>query len=75
MNYNPIGYRPMRQSIKHWVENGSIYAFKPWVLAQYSSRLGGKIGLVEMPPWSRFEIDQGDDLEICEWIYAREDLY
>jgi len=75
LNYQPVGYRPMRQSVKHYVENGSIYAFKPWVLKTYGTRLGGKIGVVEMPSWSRFEIDQPDDLEICEWIMAREELY
>jgi N-acylneuraminate cytidylyltransferase len=75
INYNPIGYRPMRQSVNHWVENGSIYAFRPWVLEQYNSRLGGKIGLVEMPSWSRFEIDQPDDLDLAEWVLAREDLW
>jgi N-acylneuraminate cytidylyltransferase len=75
LNYNPIGYRPMRQSVRHWVENGAIYAFRPWVLEQYNSRLGGKIGLVEMPPWCRFEVDTLDDLDIVEWIMGREDLY
>lgn len=75
INYNPIGYRPMRQSVRHYIENGAIYAFKPWVLAQYNSRLGGRIGLVEMPPWCRFEIDTVDDLDLVEWIMGREDLY
>jgi len=75
INYNPIGFRPMRQSVKHFVENGAIYAFKPWVLNQYNSRLGGKIGLVEMPAWARIEIDTPDDMDLAEWVMGREDLY
>jgi N-acylneuraminate cytidylyltransferase len=75
VNYNPIGYRPMRQSIKHYVENGAIYVFKPWVLDTYNSRLGGKIGLLEMSSWCRFEIDTREDLELVEWVYGREDLF
>lgn len=75
LNYQPVGYRPMRQSVRHYVENGSIYAFRPWVLEKYGTRLGGKIAVSEMPSWSRFEIDQPDDLEICEWIMGREELY
>lgn len=74
LNYNPLGYRPMRQSVAEWVENGSIYVFRRQILEQYGSRLGGKIGIYEMPMWSRFEIDQKDDLDICEWIMSRENM-
>jgi N-acylneuraminate cytidylyltransferase len=75
LNYQPVGYRPMRQSVRHYVENGSIYCFKTEVLQRYGTRLGGKMGVLEMPYWSRFEIDQPDDLDICEWVFGREDLY
>jgi len=72
VNYGPHGERPMRQD-RHgeYVENGSIYVFRPWVLEQFGQRLGGKIGLYEMPPWTRYEVDTPDDMELCKWIIDR----
>jgi N-acylneuraminate cytidylyltransferase len=69
VNYDPVqGQRPMRQSVKSYVENGSIYVFKPWVLEHFGSRLGGKIGVYEMNRWQSVEVDTEDDLELCKWI-------
>jgi N-acylneuraminate cytidylyltransferase len=34
--------RPRRQDMQpQYVENGSIYIFKPWVLKEFGNRLGG----------------------------------
>ena len=74
LNYDPKGNRPMRQDVSEFVENGSIYAFQTGVLEMYGTRLGGKIGIVEMPRWSRFEIDTPEDLELCEWIMTKKGL-
>ncbi|OGT29317.1 MAG: hypothetical protein A2W28_00155 [Gammaproteobacteria bacterium RBG_16_51_14] len=74
VNYDPMGRRPMRQQVSEFVENGSIYAFQTGVLEMYGTRLGGKIGIVEMPGWSRFEIDTPEDLELCEWIMTKKGL-
>lgn len=75
----PLNYdyraRPVRQyRASEWVENGSIYICKRWVLDELANRLGGKIAIYEMGIWSKFEIDQSDDLDLCEWIMEREDL-
>jgi N-acylneuraminate cytidylyltransferase len=72
INYNPIGLRPMRQAVKEWVENGSIYVFRTEILERYGTRLGGRIGILEMPYWSRFEIDTVEDLKLIEWIKKNE---
>ncbi len=59
--------RPRRQDHeKEYMENGSLYIFKPWVLYEEGNRLGGKISLYPMTPWSSFEIDDHDDWAICE---------
>lgn len=72
MNYDPV-HRPRTQDMEgQFLENGSIYAFRPWVLRQYNSRLGGKIGIYEMDFWSSFEIDTLEDLEICRWILEKQ---
>jgi len=73
----PINYnykaRPMRQvGTCGYAENGSIYISKLHVLRNTGNRLGGKIALYEMPYWSQFEIDEPDDLDLCNWILERE---
>ena len=73
----PINYdyraRPMRQvGVCGYAENGSIYITKLGVLRDTGNRLGGKIAMYEMPYWSQYEIDEPDDLDLCEWILARE---
>ena len=72
----PLNYdyenRPMTQSINNqFVENGSFYLFKPWIIEQNNSRLGGKIELFEMDYWSSFEIDEFEDFELCEYILKK----
>lgn len=70
VNYDPVaGQRPMRQSVKSYIENGSIYVFKRWVFEHHGSRLGGKIGVYVMQSrWSAIEIDDPEDLELARWV-------
>jgi len=61
--------RPRRQDMKHqYIENGSIYVFKPWVLKELNNRLGGKIALYCMSEEASFEIDSQLDLQIVELL-------
>jgi CMP-N,N'-diacetyllegionaminic acid synthase len=46
-----------------YMENGSIYVFKPDVLRKTDNRLGGKIALFEMDASKGFQIDHAADLE------------
>lgn len=69
----PVDYdyrhRPRRQDRQpEYMENGSIYVFKPWVLRRFNNRLGGKIALYVMDGWSSVDINTLRDLELCEWI-------
>jgi N-acylneuraminate cytidylyltransferase len=75
-NPHPLNYdykkRKREQDFeKQYQENGSIYIFKPWVLAKENNRLGGKIVVYEMDYWSSFQIDSPEDVELCEWILQR----
>jgi CMP-N,N'-diacetyllegionaminic acid synthase len=64
--------RPRRQDMEpQYVENGSIYIFKPWVLKQYSNRLGGNISLYPMAESSGIEIDSEIDFELVEFFISR----
>lgn len=70
-NYDPR-HRPRRQEYpREFLENGSIYIFKPSVLRKTGSRLGGRVAVYEMPAWKSFQIDEFDDLNMAEWLMLR----
>ncbi len=59
--------RPRRQDIgEDFIENGSIYVFKPWVLREHNNRLGGKIVVFPQDALSIFQVDEPGDLELLE---------
>lgn len=66
INYD-YRHRPRRQDMNpQYVENGSIYIFKPWVLKELNNRLGGKISIFVMSEVASWEIDSTIDFEIAE---------
>lgn len=68
VNYDP-GRRPRRQEMgPQYMENGSIYVFRPAVLREQRARLGGRIALHVMDPWTGFEVDAPEDLALCAWV-------
>lgn len=46
-----------------FMENGSIYVFRPRVLREFKNRLGGRIALFEMSSDKSFQIDRPEDTE------------
>ena len=61
--------RSRRQLIKtKYHENGSFYIFRPEILRKYKNRLGGKIGYHKMEEYMSFQIDEIDDIKLCEVI-------
>lgn len=76
---NPINYDPqersMRQELKQrYQENGSIYVMKIDVLKEQECRLGGSVGIHEMPEALSFEIDTPTDLKLLEGIARTIDI-
>ncbi len=63
------GRRQDREPI--YLENGSIYVFRPEILKKYDNRLGGKISMFEMPRWKSYEIDTLEDVEICAYYFKK----
>ena len=64
--------RGKRQDRQHeYVENGSIYLFKPEILAKNNNRMGGKIGIYLMDFWQSFEIDEAEDWELLETLFKK----
>lgn len=67
--------RRLRQDIKpQYLENGSIYVFRPELIRRELNRLGGKITIYETAFWKSFQIDDWDDLEICEYYIRKKIL-
>ena len=61
--------RRMRQMIeRRFLENGSFYVFKPWLLRQNNNRLGGKIGMFIMARHKLVQIDEPEDVSFCAII-------
>ena len=59
--------RERRQDVKkQFIENGAFYAFKPELLIKNQNRFGENIGNIEMDKWKIFEIDNLEDMKICE---------
>ena len=64
--------RPRRQDMNpQYMENGSIYLFKPWVLKETGNRLGGKIALYIMSEMAAMEIDSVDDFEMLNFLMSQ----
>ena len=67
--------RKRRQDVqKQYVENGSFYIYKPKLMMGQKNRLCGKIGQYIMKPWTVYEIDSMEDLELCEFLFKKNKL-
>ncbi|MBF0521909.1 MAG: acylneuraminate cytidylyltransferase family protein [Candidatus Omnitrophica bacterium] len=64
--------RMRRQDTKPlYLENGSIYVFKPSLFKKIHNRTGGKIAVFFMDFWKSHEIDTKEDVEICEYFMKK----
>lgn len=71
----PVTYDPYSRGIRQnrppmIVENGSLYSMRVGLLRETGVRLGGRIGIHTMPAWTIHEIDDPDDLYLCEVLLA-----
>ena len=55
----------------YYLENGSIYLFKPEVLRRHHNRLGGNTVMYEMAMWKSLEVDNPEDLELCTYYMRK----
>jgi CMP-N,N'-diacetyllegionaminic acid synthase len=61
--------RSRRQDLeRRYLENGSFYIFRPEILRKLNNRLGGKIGIHIMERYKMFQIDNIEDVALCEII-------
>ncbi|WP_414550946.1 cytidylyltransferase domain-containing protein [Anabaena sp. CCY 0017] len=65
--------RQRRQDMNpQYMENGSIYIFKPWVLKELNNRLGGKISMFVMNEEQSYDIDSLNDFEYVEFLLSKQ---
>ncbi|TAK07032.1 acylneuraminate cytidylyltransferase family protein, partial [bacterium] len=57
VNYDYRERKRRQEMADEFIENGSIYVFRPWVLEKLHNRLGGKVTFYEMAYWSLFQVD------------------
>jgi N-acylneuraminate cytidylyltransferase len=70
-NYNHT-QRPRRQDMMpEFLENGAFYIQKVSGILANKNRLGGRIGLVEMPEHTSVEIDEPSDWLVAEALFQR----
>jgi N-acylneuraminate cytidylyltransferase len=75
INYDPLD-RPLSQNKEpEYYENGSIYVVRTSLLTETRCRVGGQIGIYNMPKPLSFEIDSWEDLAIIEAIMPRFNFY
>jgi len=54
-----------------YIENGSIYIFKPEILRRHNNRLGGKMTRYAMQPWQQYEIDDEETFDLCRYKFIK----
>ncbi len=67
LNYDYLNRGRRQDRAPQFVENGSIYIFRPEILRREKNRLGGRISVYEMAFWQTWEIDSPDDVELVEY--------
>ncbi len=71
LNFDPAN-RPRRQDYPfEYLENGSIYVFKPRILRETGSRMGGRVGIYTMPVERSFQIDSAEDLDFLDKLMIK----
>ena len=58
----------------NYIENGSIYIFKPEILKKYNNRIGGKVIVYEMEFWQTWEIDSIKEIDLIEYYILKYSL-
>ncbi len=72
INYDPNN-RPRRQDFEGtFMENGAFYITKKETLDSTKCRLGGKIGIYEMPAETEVEIDEPEDWQKLEEMIRKQ---
>lgn len=68
-DYRNRGMRQDRPT--QFIENGSIYIFKPETLLAFGNRIGEKLSTYEMEFWQTWEIDTIEEIDLIEYYFYK----
>ncbi len=71
-DYRNRGMRQDRPT--QFIENGSIYIFKPETLTVFGNRIGKKLSAFEMEFWQTWEIDTIEEIDLIEYYFTKKNL-
>ncbi len=71
-DYRNRGMRQDRPA--QFIENGSIYIFKPETLVAFGNRIGAKLSAYEMEFWQTWEIDTIEEIDLIEFYLYKKNL-
>ena len=71
-DYRNRGMRQDRPA--QFIENGSIYIFKPETLHVFGNRIGKKLSACEMEFWQTWEIDTIEEIDLIEYYLYKKNL-
>ncbi|MEI8186399.1 MAG: acylneuraminate cytidylyltransferase family protein [Chlorobiaceae bacterium] len=71
-DYRNRGMRQDRPA--QFIENGSIYIFKPQTLTVFGNRIGEKLSAYEMEFWQTWEIDTIEEIDLIEYYFTKKNL-
>ena len=71
-DYRNRGMRQDRPT--QFIENGSIYIFKPEILTTFGNRIGQKLSVYEMEFWQTWEIDTIEEIDLIEYYLYKKNL-
>lgn len=71
-DYRNRGMRQDRPT--QFIENGSIYIFRPEILTTFSNRIGEKLSAFEMEFWQTWEIDTIEEIDLIEYYMYKKNL-
>jgi len=71
-DYRNRGMRQDRPT--QFIENGSIYIFKPETLTVFGNRIGEKLSAYEMEFWQTWEIDTLEEIDLIEYYINKKNL-
>ena len=75
-NWRSVNFDYRRRGMRHerkkqYVENGSIYIFKPKILREYNNRIGGRLVAYPMEFWQTWEIDTISQVDLVEFYIRK----
>jgi N-acylneuraminate cytidylyltransferase len=71
VTFDPFNRGRRQDREPYFLENGSIYVFRPEILQEQRNRLGGRLAIFEMPYWKSYEIDTREDIAVCEYFFRK----